>query len=134
MSDRLAAPIDLSQQAPPPGATGALVLADGTVLWGHGLGAAGHSVGEVCFNTSMTGYQEILTDPSYAGQIINFTFPHIGNVGANSGDVESAVEGAVGCVVRENVTEPSNFRSIEGFTAPDPPLEIGGNRSVVVAE
>ncbi|WP_300297136.1 carbamoyl-phosphate synthase domain-containing protein, partial [Ferrovibrio sp.] len=67
--------------APPgPGYTGVVVLADGSVFWGQGLGAEGDSVGEVCFNTSMTGYQEILTDPSYAGQIITFTFPHIGNV------------------------------------------------------
>eukprot|EP01026_Neomeris_dumetosa_P083667 TRINITY_DN97436_c0_g2_i1.p2 TRINITY_DN97436_c0_g2~~TRINITY_DN97436_c0_g2_i1.p2 ORF type:complete len:108 (-),score=16.09 TRINITY_DN97436_c0_g2_i1:19-342(-) len=67
----------------PEEATAALVLADGTVLWGYGIGATGSAVGEVCFNTSLTGYQEILTDPSYAGQIITFTFPHIGNVGAN---------------------------------------------------
>ena len=73
----------------PPGATAALVLGDGTVLWGQGIGAAGASVGEVVFNTSMTGYQEVLTDPSYAGQIITFTFPHIGNVGTNQEDVES---------------------------------------------
>ncbi len=111
MSDRLAAPIDLSQQAPPPGATGALVLADGTVLWGHGLGAAGHSVGEVCFNTSMTGYQEILTDPSYAGQIINFTFPHIGNVGANPEDIETTTAAVRGLVLRADITEPSNWRA-----------------------
>ncbi len=71
----------------PDWATGALVLADGTVLWGRGLGAVGRAVGEVCFNTSMTGYQEILTDPSYARQIITFTFPHIGNVGTNDEDI-----------------------------------------------
>jgi carbamoyl-phosphate synthase small subunit len=93
------------------------VLADGSVIWGRGFGAAGASVGEVCFNTAMTGYQEVLTDPSYAAQIVTFTFPHIGNVGANGEDVESRVEGAVGCVVREDVTEPSNFRSVERFTA-----------------
>ena len=75
--------------AAPEGATGALVLADGTVVWGQGIGAEGHAVGEVCFNTSITGYQEILTDPSYAGQIITFTFPHIGNVGANPEDIET---------------------------------------------
>ena len=68
-------------------ADAALVLADGTVFWGKGLGAAGTAVGEVCFNTSMTGYQEIMTDPSYAGQIITFTFPHIGNTGTNGEDV-----------------------------------------------
>jgi carbamoyl-phosphate synthase small subunit len=69
----------------------------------------------VCFNTAMTGYQEVMTDPSYAAQIVTFTFPHIGNVGANAEDIESKVEGAVGCVVREDVTEPSNFRSVERF-------------------
>jgi carbamoyl-phosphate synthase small subunit len=90
-------------------------LADGTVVWGRGFGAVGAAVGEVCFNTAMTGYQEVLTDPSYAAQIVTFTFPHIGNVGANGEDIESRVEGAVGCVVREDVTEPSNFRSIERF-------------------
>ena len=74
---------------PPHGATGVLALADGTLIWGRGLGAEGEAVGEVCFNTAMTGYQEIMTDPSYAGQIINFTFPHIGNVGANAEDVEA---------------------------------------------
>ncbi len=104
-----------SFRAQPSGATGVIVLADGTVVWGRGFGAVGSAVGEVCFNTSMTGYQEVLTDPSYAAQIVTFTFPHIGNVGANSEDIESKVEGAVGCVVREAVTEPSNFRSIERF-------------------
>ncbi len=95
----------------PTGATGVLVLADGTVLWGHGFGAVGSAVGEVCFNTSMTGYQEIMTDPSYAGQVVTFTFPHIGNVGTNDEDLEAQVDGAIGCVVREVVTAPSNFRS-----------------------
>jgi len=104
-----------SSRAQPSGATGVLVLADGTVVWGRGFGAVGASVGEVCFNTAMTGYQEVMTDPSYAAQIVTFTFPHIGNVGANGEDIESKVEGAVGCVVREDVTEPSNFRSIERF-------------------
>jgi carbamoyl-phosphate synthase small subunit len=104
-----------SFRAQPSGATGVLVLADGTVVWGRGFGAAGAAVGEVCFNTAMTGYQEVMTDPSYAAQIVTFTFPHIGNVGANGEDIESKVEGAVGCVVREDVTEPSNFRSIERF-------------------
>lgn len=95
----------------PAGATGVLVLADGHVIWGKGFGAEGAHVGEVCFNTAMTGYQEVMTDPSYAGQIVTFTFPHIGNVGVNTDDLESQVEGAVGCVVRESVTAPSNFRS-----------------------
>ena len=105
-----------SRPAQPKGATGCLVLADGTVIWGRGFGASGIAVGEVCFNTAMTGYQEVMTDPSYAAQIVTFTFPHIGNVGANAEDVESKVESAVGCVVREDVTEPSNFRSLERFT------------------
>ena len=104
-----------SLRAQPSGATGVLVLADGTVIWGRGFGAVGASIGEVCFNTAMTGYQEVMTDPSYAAQIVTFTFPHIGNVGANAEDIESKVEGAVGCVVREDVTEPSNFRSVERF-------------------
>ncbi|MBX9645074.1 MAG: glutamine-hydrolyzing carbamoyl-phosphate synthase small subunit [Novosphingobium sp.] len=99
----------------PAGATGVLVLADGHVAWGRGFGAEGTHVGEVCFNTSITGYQEIMTDPSYAGQVVTFTFPHIGNVGVNEEDLESHVEGAVGCVVREDVTAPSNFRSTGTF-------------------
>jgi len=101
----------------PKGATGVLVLADGTVLWGRGFGAVGQAVGEVCFNTSMTGYQEVMTDPSYAAQIVTFTFPHIGNVGVNEDDLESKVPGAVGCVVREDVTQPSNFRARGTFDA-----------------
>jgi len=99
--------------AAPAGATGVLVLADGTVLWGQGYGAAGARVGEICFNTSMTGYQEILTDPSYAGQIVTFTFPHIGNVGANPEDMERGVHGALGAITRELPTQPSNFRSTQ---------------------
>ncbi|MFB0611355.1 glutamine-hydrolyzing carbamoyl-phosphate synthase small subunit [Aurantiacibacter poecillastricola] len=100
-----------SSRAQPQDATGVLVLADGTIVWGRGFGATGSAVGEVCFNTAMTGYQEVMTDPSYAAQIVTFTFPHIGNVGANTEDVESRVEGAVGCIVREDVTRQSNFRS-----------------------
>ncbi|MCB1452342.1 MAG: carbamoyl phosphate synthase small subunit, partial [Rhizobiaceae bacterium] len=96
-------------------ATALLVLADGTVIEGRGLGAEGEAIGEVCFNTALTGYQEILTDPSYAGQIVTFTFPHIGNVGANDDDIEdlnpAARAGAVGAVFRADVTDPSNFRS-----------------------
>ena len=95
----------------PPGATGALVLADGTVLWGRGIGAQGSAVGEVVFNTAMTGYQEVLTDPSYAGQIITFTFPHIGNVGTNAEDVETTTPAARGCLLRADVTDPANWRS-----------------------
>ncbi len=99
----------------PPGCTAALVLADGTVLWGRGIGAVGRTVGELCFNTSMTGYQEIMTDPSYAGQIITFTFPHIGNVGANPEDAETTTPAARGAVLREDITEPSNWRAARGF-------------------
>ncbi|MFC0203382.1 glutamine-hydrolyzing carbamoyl-phosphate synthase small subunit [Novosphingobium soli] len=95
----------------PEGATGVLVLSDGHVVWGRGFGAVGEAVGEVCFNTSMTGYQEVMTDPSYAGQIVTFTFPHVGNVGVNEEDLESKVDGAVGCVVREDVTPSSSFRA-----------------------
>jgi carbamoyl-phosphate synthase small subunit len=95
--------------------TALLVLADGTVLEGFGFGATGHAVGEVCFNTAMTGYQEILTDPSYAGQIITFTFPHIGNVGTNEEDIETvnlaATPGARGVVLHSAITEPSNYRA-----------------------
>ncbi|GIK99213.1 MAG: carbamoyl-phosphate synthase small chain [Alphaproteobacteria bacterium] len=91
--------------------TALLVLADGTVFRGRGLGAVGRSVGEVCFNTSMTGYQEIMTDPSYAGQIITFTFPHIGNVGTNPQDIETTTPAARGCVLAADVTEPSNWRA-----------------------
>jgi carbamoyl-phosphate synthase small subunit len=101
----------------PPGATAALVLADGTTYWGRGLGAVGTTVGEVCFNTSITGYQEILTDPSYAGQIINFTFPHIGNVGTNPDDHETTTPAARGLVLRADITEPSNFRATRHLDA-----------------
>src|SRR5215510_10590057 len=96
-------------------ATALLVLADGTVFEGAGFGAAGHAVGEVCFNTSMTGYEEILTDPSYAGQIITFTFPHIGNVGTNDEDIETvnlaATPGARGVILHAPITTPSNYRA-----------------------
>jgi carbamoyl-phosphate synthase small subunit len=101
--------------------TGRLVLADGTVIAGQGLGATGSAVGEVCFNTAMTGYQEILTDPSYAGQIVTFTFPHIGNVGANREDTETSNlamrSGVRGCVLRAEVTAPSNYRAAETLDA-----------------
>ena len=97
--------------------TGALILADGTVFRGHGFGAAARAVGEVCFNTSITGYQEILTDPSYAGQIITFTFPHIGNVGANREDVETVTPAARGLIVRADVTEPANWRAAQSLRA-----------------
>jgi carbamoyl-phosphate synthase small subunit len=91
--------------------TGALVLADGTVFEGFGLGATGLAVGEVCFNTAMTGYQEILTDPSYAAQIICFTFPHIGNVGTNAEDIETVTPAARGMIVKASITDPSNYRN-----------------------
>ena len=98
-----------------PKPTALLVLADGTVLEGFGFGAAGHAVGEVCFNTAMTGYEEILTDPSYAGQIITFTFPHIGNVGTNEDDIETvnlaATPGARGVILHSAITAPSNYRA-----------------------
>ena len=99
--------------------TACLVLADGTVIFGRGLGGVGEAVAEVCFNTALTGYQEILTDPSYAGQIVTFTFPHIGNVGANGEDIEdltpAARAGAVGAIFKADVTNPSNYRSAVGL-------------------
>jgi carbamoyl-phosphate synthase small subunit len=106
------------QQKP---ATALLILDDGTRLEGHGIGAVGHAAGEVCFNTAMTGYQEILTDPSYAGQIITFTFPHIGNVGTNDEDIETvnmaALSGVRGAVLRADITNPSNYRAAEKLDA-----------------
>ena len=95
--------------------TGVLVLADGTVFEGAGLGASGKAVGEVCFNTAMTGYQEILTDPSYAAQIICFTFPHIGNVGTNAEDIETVTPAARGLIVKASITEPSNYRNAQAL-------------------
>ena len=108
-------------ETPPKGATAALVLANGTpgsgmggeIIWGKGIGATGTATGEVCFNTSITGYQEILTDPSYAGQIITFTFPHIGNVGANPEDIETATPAARGLILRSDITHPSNWRAAQ---------------------
>ena len=99
----------------PPDCNAALVLADGTVFWGRGLGAIGNGAGEVCFNTAVTGYQEILTDPSYAGQIIAFTFPHIGNVGANQEDMEATTVAARGLVLRAPISEPANYRATQSF-------------------
>jgi carbamoyl-phosphate synthase small subunit len=111
-----AEPAALDVSEVPAGATAALVLADGTVFWGRGFGA--HTaepapLGEVCFNTGMTGYQETLTDPSYAGQIITFTFPHIGNVGTNTDDIEAGTVAARGLIVKQDVTEPSNWRAVQ---------------------
>ncbi len=97
----------------PKNATGVIVLADGTLIWGRGFGSPVSKVGEICFNTSMTGYQEILTDPSYAGQIITFTFPHIGNVGTNDQDIETVNPAARGLITREDVTNPSNWRAAQ---------------------
>ena len=108
---------DPNSSRAPSGATGVLVLASGEVVWGRGFGAEGQAVGEVCFNTAMTGYQEVMTDPSYAGQIINFTFPHIGNVGTNPEDIEALNPHALGAIVRQDVTDPSNFRSTQHFDA-----------------
>ena len=111
------APAAWEQTAP----TAVLVLADGSVIDGRGIGATGGAVGEVCFNTAMTGYQEVLTDPSYAGQIITFTFPHLGNVGTNPDDGETsnsaARSGVRGCVLCADVTEPSNYRAEEHLDA-----------------
>jgi carbamoyl-phosphate synthase small subunit len=102
-----------------PRPTALLVLADGTVVEGFGIGAEGSAAGEVCCNTAMTGYQEILTDPSYAGQIITFTFPHIGNVGVNDEDIETvnmaAASGVRGCVIKTDITDPSNYRATRHF-------------------
>ena len=97
--------------SPSPDITAVLVLADGTIFWGYGLGREGGVRGEVCFNTSITGYQEILTDPSYAGQIITFTFPHIGNIGTTHEDLESKTPACRGLIIREPITDPSSFRS-----------------------
>ncbi len=102
-------------QATNPKPTGCLVLASGTIIYGTGAGATGTTVGEVCFNTAMTGYQEILTDPSYAEQLITFTFPHIGNVGVNNDDMENASDASMmaarGAIFRAAITNPSNFRA-----------------------
>ncbi len=113
MNDASPATAPSDRTGRPADATAALVLADGTVFWGRGIGATGRAVGEVCFNTSMTGYQEILTDPSYAGQIITFTFPHVGNVGANPEDVETTTPAARGLVLRTDITGPSNWRAAQ---------------------
>ena len=97
-------------------ATACLALADGTVFYGHGFGAEGETVAELVFNTAMTGYQEIMTDPSYAGQVVTFTFPHVGNVGVNAEDDETADPVAAGMVVKWDPTEPSSWRSTGELT------------------
>lgn len=106
---------ELSNTNRPPHATAVIILSDGTVFWGRGIGAEKTTIGEICFNTSITGYQEILTDPSYAGQIITFTFPHIGNVGTNNEDIETTTPHARGLIIREDITAPSNWRASQNF-------------------
>lgn len=106
----------MSEPQKPKSATGVIVLADGSVFWGKGIGAEGKAVGEICFNTAMTGYQEILTDPSYAGQIITFTFPHIGNTGTNAEDIETMTPACRGLIVREDITTDSNWRAKNTFS------------------
>ena len=112
-------PSQTASETAPAGATGALVLADGSVLWGRGFGAhtprEAPGIGELCFSTGLTGYQETLTDPSFAGQIITFTFPHIGNVGANPQDEEAINIAARGLVVRQDLTAPSNWRAAQSL-------------------
>ncbi len=97
--------------------TACLALADGTVFYGQGFGATGEDVAELCFNTAMTGYQEIMTDPSYAGQVVTFTFPHIGNTGVTEEDDEAALPAAAGMVVKWDPTEPSNWRATGDLAA-----------------
>jgi carbamoyl-phosphate synthase small subunit len=107
-------PATNSQPGPRP--TACLALADGTIFYGHGFGATGTTVAELVFNTAMTGYQEIMTDPSYAGQVVTFTFPHIGNVGVNTDDDETADPVAAGMVVKWDPTEPSSWRATGQLT------------------
>jgi len=108
---------DHANSTRPAGCNAALVLSDGSVYWGRGAGIEGVALGEVCFNTAMTGYQESLTDPSFAGQIITFTFPHIGNVGTNVQDIETDAPAVRGCVLAADITDPANFRANESFNA-----------------
>ena len=117
--ERTARSVTRPDHAPPPRGrpTACLALADGTLFWGEGFGAPGTVTAELCFNTAMTGYQEIMTDPSYAGQAVTFTFPHIGNTGANAEDEEAPAPVARAMVVRWPVTAPSNWRSAEGLSA-----------------
>ena len=123
--DQASATMQHATDAVPAGATAVLVLADGTLSGAAGFGAHTNAsdtnmncpVGEVCFSTGMTGYQETLTDPSFAGQIITFTFPHIGNVGTNAEDIEATTIAARGLVVKQDITEPSNWRSTQTLEA-----------------
>lgn len=94
-----------------------LIFPDKKIFQGYGIGKKGMAIGEICFNTSITGYQEILTDPSYFGQIINFTFPHIGNVGVNNSDIEAQKPKASGLIIREKITNPSNYRAQNHFNS-----------------
>jgi len=119
-SEQASAPMSDTTDSVPAGATAALVLEDGAVFWGRGFGATTKGtapVGEVCFSTGMTGYQETLTDPSFAGQIITFTFPHIGNVGTNREDIENPTIAARGLVIKQDITEPSSWRATQGLDA-----------------
>src|ERR1051325_5476689 len=115
MSDAIPTTAERPAGAISRGQTARLVLADGTVFEGSGFGAETAAVGEVCFNTAMTGYQEILTDPSYAGQIVAFTFPHIGIVGTNAEDIESLTPVVRGLIVRADAEQPSNYRALAGL-------------------
>ncbi len=112
---------DITTIKQPSNATAVIIFADGTAFFGRGFGVETGgdkgAVGEICFNTAMTGYQETLTDPSYAGQIITFTFPHIGNVGTNPDDMETVNPAARGMIVREDVSEPSNWRAVRHLDA-----------------
>ena len=117
MSDATATvPSEKRRVEQPANANAILVLADGTAFWGHGVDLENDIVGEVCFNTSMTGYQEIITDPSYTGQIITFTFPHIGNVGTNLDDLEHETAAAAGIILKSDITAPSNYRATQDFS------------------
>jgi len=107
-----AGPIDPTR---PAGCNAVLVLGDGSIFWGRGAGLQGVAIGEVCFNTALTGYQEALSDPSYAGQIVTFTFPHIGNVGTNPEDIETDTPAVRGCVLRADITEAANWRAASAF-------------------
>jgi len=116
-------------QVPSNTPTACLALADGTVFYGRGFGAVGETTAELCFNTAMTGYQEIMTDPSYAGQIVTFTFPHIGNTGVTPEDDETGDPVAAGMVVKWDPTEPSNWRStghLSDWLAARNRIAIGG--------
>ena len=113
----------------PQTATACLALADGTLFYGQGFGATGETVAELVFNTAMTGYQEIMTDPSYAGQVVTFTFPHIGNTGVTPEDDETATPAAAGMVVKWDPTEPSNWRAtgeLRGWLEKIGRIGIGG--------